>query len=491
MSTNGESARRIDLTNLPLFDSARTPGQVLEEQSVQVSTPIVPRLATSGHDVDWALVRALRQKAADQLADAIREREGLKQEDRHTLGRALIRDLLSEEVSTAMSVGNDITPEEQNKLFAAVFDALFGMGRLQPYVDDERLENIFVFGDEVILVHSDGTVENAPPVSDSDEELIDQIAFLALHAGEGRPFSQTHRNVTLDLPGGHRLAASAWDTPRPVIAIRRHRLLNIGFDDLHAPTDPSMNPMMTTSCADFLRAAIRARRSIIVSGGQDAGKTTFTRALFTAIDPNENIGTVETVRELHLDKLNHFRRTPIAWQARKGSGERTSNGDNIGEVTVDQLLEDSLKFGLTRLAVGEVTGPEILAMFKAMQSGAGSFATIHAPSDRATIDRLTTLAMSAGAHVTSEYARRQIAHNIDLIVHLKVRYDDTGKRCRYVGSILGIEAGEDAGLAYVPIYDSNASGALATPHTAPSWVGSLEDFGLNAGHFKTGPYGGR
>ena len=480
MSTDNGS---IDLRSLAIFNTS-PPSTVLAATSHTTTAPAQRR--SIGHDVDWGLVRALRQQAAEQLADWERDADGVSSEDRREKGRELITDLLGEEVTRAMSKGDAlITEHEQNKLAAALFDALFGMGRLQPYIDDTRLENIFVTGDEVLLVHADGLIETADPVSDSDDELIDQIAFLASHIGEGRAFSKTHRSVNLTLDGGHRLAAAAWDVPRPTIAIRRHRLIDIDFDDLATPSNPTMSPMITVDCANFLRAAIRARKSIVVCGDQDAGKTTLTRGLATAIDASENIGTVETTRELHLDKLGRWRRVPVAWESREGSGERTASGELIGEVTVDQLLIDSLRFGLNRLFVGEVRGKEILAMFKAMQSGAGSMSTIHATCAKAAIDRMVTLAMEAGPHVTNEYARRQIAYNIDLIVHVGVYTDATGKKCRYVDEIMAVESGEDGGMAYTTVYRSDAPGELASPKTPPSWVDDLAYYGLELGHWRS------
>ena len=104
----------------------------------------------------------------------------------------------------------------------------------------------------------------------------------------------------LRLDGGSRLAAAAWVTPRPSVVIRRHRLMEVTLDDLVA------RQMLTPVAASFLHAAVRARKSIVVSGGQGAGKTTLVRALCAEIDPYEAIGTFETEYELHLYEYSAF-----------------------------------------------------------------------------------------------------------------------------------------------------------------------------------------
>ena len=164
---------------------------------------------------------------------------------------------------------------EQKTLARAVFDSLFRLGRLQPLVDDDRVENIIISGhDKVRLELTDGTILPGPPVAASDEELIDFLVFLASRSEvNARAFSEAQPRLHMRLDGGARLAAAAWVTPRPSVVIRRHRLMQVTLDDLVA------RDMLTPVAASFLRAAVRARKSIVVSGCQGAGKTTLVRAL--------------------------------------------------------------------------------------------------------------------------------------------------------------------------------------------------------------------
>src|ERR1035437_8089753 len=126
--------------------------------------------------------------------------------------------------------------EEQQRMAEAVYDALFGLGRLQPLVDNDQVENIIITGcDNVRLELVDGTLLQASPVAESDEELIEFLVFLASRSEvNARPFSESQPRLHLRLDGGSRLAAAAWVTPRPSVVIRRHRLMEVTLDDLVA-----------------------------------------------------------------------------------------------------------------------------------------------------------------------------------------------------------------------------------------------------------------
>ena len=130
-----------------------------------------------------------------------------------------------------------------------MFDSLFRLGRLQPLVDDDRIENIIITGhDHVLLELIDGSLLEGPAVADSDEDLIDFLVFLASRSEvNARGFSEAQPRLHLRLDGGSRLAAAAWVTPRPSVVIRRHRLMEVRLDDLVA------RQMLTPVAASFLR----------------------------------------------------------------------------------------------------------------------------------------------------------------------------------------------------------------------------------------------
>lgn len=430
-------------------------------------------------DVDWSLVRVLRAAAANQISEIIANDPGA---DLAGSGRRVVEGLVADHITAATAAGNPAPSRTaQAALAQAVTDALFGLGRLQPIVDDPRVENIEINGcDNVTLVLADGRVETAAPVADTDEELIEQLAFLAARSSaNARMFSAAHPRLHLTLHGGARLAATNWVTPRPTAVIRIHRLREVTLGDLVA------RDMLDSEMAEFLAAAVRAGKSVVVSGAQGSGKTTLIRALAAELDPWERIGTLETERELHLHELPSRHRRIVSWEARAGSGERGPDGRLVGEITLEEIVADSLRFNLSRLIVGEVRGKEVLAMFQAMQTGAGSMTTTHAHSARAAIERLVTCALEAGPQVSEAFAYRQVAAHINLIVQTTLR--TTGSRAnprreRFICEIIAVEPGENGRPATTSLWRADPSTGRAVRATIPAdWDCELAAHGWSAG----------
>ncbi|WP_298331272.1 CpaF/VirB11 family protein [Haloactinopolyspora sp.] len=486
-----------EITRLPIFDRppviepasvpftrpSRSPREILSAmppvhpRSEVTVAPARTEQHTDG-DVDWAQVRAFRQQAAARLADQVDENTA--EDERRAVGREVIAQILDEHVRQTVTAGaGAMDVDHQTQLAQAIFDSLFGLGRLQPLVDDPSIENIEVYGAEpVVVIDHHGVISRRPPIVDSEDELIDMLTFLATRGGASeRTFSTASPSLHLHLHGGHRLAASGWTTHQPVVVIRRHRLVDIDLDDLVDGTT------LPPQAAQFLRAAVRARRSIVVSGSMGAGKTTLVRALANEIHAEEKLGTIETEYELGLHHMRDRHHRIIAWEARTGSGERGADGRVAGEISLDELVYDALRMNLDRLIVGEVRGREVLPMFKAMQSGAGSLSTVHAHSAHAAIERLVTCAMEAGQHVTAEFAYRQIAQHVNLIVHVERReggYDPDApvRRQRRVAQIVALEPGERGMPASTDVFEER-SGAGLVPASAPTWIGELAAHGYD------------
>lgn len=433
-----------------------------------------------GTGLDWRLVSTLRSQASDQLTARVNDQD-LDPEAERELGRAIIQELLQTAAADRIHDGEPAwSLHEQDRLAEAVFNALFGLGRLQPYVDDDTVENIIIIGaDNVWLERTDGSLVRAAPVADSDDELLEFLTFIASRSEVNeRSFSSATPRLHMRLDGGSRLAAAAWVTARPSVVIRRHRLRRVSLDDL-----ADLN-MITATQASFLRAAIKAKKSVVVAGPQGAGKTTLVRALCAEIDPWEAIGTFETEFELHLHELTDIHPMVHAWEARPGSGEMRSDGRQAGEFTLDEALIDSFRFNLSRQIVGEVRGREIWAMIKAMESGAGSISTTHAASGEAAIRKLVTCAMEAGSHVTRELATSKLAETVDLVVqiHLQTEQlsDEAWRKSRWVSEIVHVTPGEAAkGYATTHVFRPNPAGGPAVPGTLPDELRELELYGFD------------
>lgn len=432
--------------------------------------------------LDWALAASLRALASKQLSRAVAaESNRLDRTAQEELGRKIVLELIETTMADRVDAGaGSWTAGERALLAQAVFNSLFRLGRLQPLVDDDRVENIIISGhDNVRLELIDGSLVDGPAVADSDGELIDFLVFLASRSEvNARGFSEAQPRLHLRLDDGSRLAAAAWVTPRPSVVIRRHRLMQITLDDLVA------RDMLSPLLASFLRAAVRARKSIVVAGCQGAGKTTLVRALCAEIGEDEAIGTFETEYELHLDQLGRHK-IVHAWESRPGSGERGPDGRLAGEFTLDEALVDSFRFNLSRQIVGEVRGREIWAMIKAMESGTGSISTTHATDAVAAIRKLVTCAMEAGNHVTHDLATSKLASTIDVIVQLDLETTRSvagSFRNRRVREVIAVAPGErETGFATTHVFAPDANGR-ATAAVLPEEFRSLTacGFDLNA-----------
>ena len=212
------------------------------------------------------------------------------------------------------------------------------------------------------------------------------------------------------------------------------------------------------------------------------------RALCAQIPKHEAIGTFETEYELHLHELKEQHPIVFAWEARPGSGERGPDGAQAGEFTLSQALFDSFRFNLSRQIVGEVRGHEILAMLKAMESGAGSISTTHAPSAEGAIGKLVTCAMEAGPHVTHDYAVRAIAAAIDVVVHVHLETtptpDGTPQRHRWVAEIITVTPGErEKGYAVQHVFRTHPGEREATPHVLDDSYRDLARWGFDLDGF--------
>ncbi|MDO4412577.1 CpaF family protein [Cutibacterium sp.] len=347
------------------------------------------------------------------------------------LGRSVVRQVVESHAEKLTAEGEALWNTRTKESYVdAVVDAIFGYGRLQPLFEIPDAENIEINGcDRVFIQYGDGRREPGPPVADSDDELVEAIRFLGESANPPRPFDDAHPTMTVALGSQYRLHAIGFGLSyRPSVVIRHHTLTTVTIDDLVA------TGMMPHHVGVLLRAAVLARRSIVIAGDQGAGKTTLLRALVDAIPATERFGTLETDYEL-LTHLNPDRDNMVALQATVGLGEKV-DGRSLGEFTVADLIPEALRQNLSRLIVGEVRGVEAAAMFEAMQAGAGTMSTTHSHSATSTMDRLAGR-VAMGGVMSIEEAYRQIAHNITFLVHVTL-VDDTwrgGARTRHVTEI--------------------------------------------------------
>ncbi|WP_214405752.1 CpaF family protein [Pseudonocardia lacus] len=451
--------------------------------------PTRPAMAARRGSVDPELVRRVQAAVLERMAAQPR-RDGLRPADERQLVRSWIADELAVEARRRMTVGeSQLDRVSEGSLVRAVENTIWGLGRLQALLDLPEVEDIHIVGCDVPLLRmSDGTLRSADaPVADTDAELVAQLQHIAAHHGSSeRAFSPSQPCLNMQLPDGSRLAAIRDVSARPVVTIRRHRMVDVSLVDLvRAGT-------VSAEMAEFLAAMVVARRNILVTGMPAVGKTTLLRALAHRIPPHEGVATLETEFELNLHRLPHRRPVLIALECRPGSTEvDPATGRRAGELTLSDLLHQALRMSVTRVVVGEVRGDEALPMLEAMNAGMpGSMCTLHAGSAGDAFERLVTAALKgAGRGWSDSFVTRLAAQGIDYVVHLRhLDHPQLGRRQRFVSEIAEVtDVGESGGVAMNRIFAPDGSGdPRARFRMAPQVRWPFEEAGIDLG-FLHGP----
>src|ERR1019366_4553975 len=411
---------------------------------------------------------------AAAVADGILRRGGTArtESDRRGLVEDLAREAMDQVASQMIQHGMPApTAEAEALVLRHIVASQLGLGRLQLLLDDDSIENIDINGcDNVWVKRADGTKEQVEAVTDSDEELVElvQRAARAHHTGGGRRIHAAKPIVDLHLVGSHPLPAMIEVAHRPCVSIRRHRLVD--------PTLEDLAESMTEEVGRFLRAAVRARLNIIVSGGTDAGKTTMLRALLAAASPLDRILTIELSYELGLHELTDRHPDCPAWETRE------ANTEGEGAITMDQLVQRANRHNADRVIVGEVLGDEIVPMLNAMTAGkAGSMCTIHADSTEGTFGRIQSYASQSPKHLSDAATAKLTAQALDLVIFVR-QQPATGGARRFVSSIRVVEDSDGPHVISTEIFAEPQGGGPAVPHfgVPPALRDRLADFGYDA-----------
>jgi pilus assembly protein CpaF len=376
--------------------------------------------------------------AATELADSVRERaheemgrllaSGVPEEDVEERARALLLELVEEENRRrALGGAEPFSPKDRAESVLVLFDHLFRLGSLQPFLDDETVEEVTVNApDRGFVVRAGGAKERIETGLASDEDVRSLLSRIVSRAG--RRIDDASPAVDVRLPNGARLHAIMPPlSRRPCLTIRRHRMVAGHLEDLVALGT------VTRELAGFLGQAVRGGLNILVSGGTASGKTTTLNVLGATIPPTERVVTIEETAELRLEEM-----LPdcVALEA------RLANIEGVGRIGIRELVRHALRMRPTRIVVGEVRGSEAVDMLSAMNTGhEGSMGTIHANSARQALSKLRTYVLMAEEQVTAEVANEMIADTLDLVVHLHLD-QRSGERCVVqVAEVAGLEAG--------------------------------------------------
>ena len=407
----------------------------------------------AGPQVDYALVRRIRETVNRQLDEwtAALERLPSPVEQRRR-AEDFVTSWLEQQMLSSIEAGMRLlTSVEEQALRAATLAEMFGLGRLEALLAEEDIEDIYIAGTRPVVVRlADGRRQLREPLAATVEDLMQQLQTFATHHGQNaRSVTSARPWLNLRLPGDARLAAM-WDvTPVPYVTIRRHRFVDITLDQL-----VSMG-MVSPAMSVFLKAAVLARRSILVVGAQSSGKTTLLRALCRCIPDTERFVTIESEFELLLHELPGKFPGLMAAEEREGMGELGRDGRPAGEVTIEDLFPHTLRHSLDRCIVGEVRGGEVGAVLKAMTRGyKGSMATFHADSAAETVQSMASLMSEYRANWSPEAARYQIASALDLVVFVDREMIPGRSDHRFVSHILEVNGVSEQGrVIETPIFE--------------------------------------
>ena len=369
----------------------------------------------------------------------------------------------------------DWTQAQKQRHGQAVFDHAFRLGRLQPLLREEGVEDISIASwDTVFVTYQDGRRAKFPPVADNDADLGELINNVA--TARGSAFARPHGRINLDLGGARMVAHGAQITSATKATIRKHNYVDETLQGLLSKGTISRIP------AELLSAAVRANRSALVSGWASAGKTTFLRGWMSAVEPWEKIVTIETDKELYLHKLPHRH-----WDVVDLQSLESASGDGGATFTLHQALYDALRHSSERILFGEIRGPEGPAAIAAMLAGKGSISTIHARSADDAIHRLADILMSEH-HLTEDIVPlRQILRSVDLIVHLELFEATPGTPRRRIVTEIAEVAANGSGLPYANVlvrWDHDRSRhVIAGKPSTPEFQRTLERAGLSPEFF--------
>src|SRR3989440_584709 len=311
---------------------------------------------------------------------------------------------------------------EKQQISEEVLDEVFGLGPLEPLLQDPSISDILVNTHKQVYVERKGLLElTSVNFRDSQHllRIIDKIVSQV-----GRRVDESTPMVDARLSDGSRVNAiiPPLTVDGPLLSIRR-----FGTDKL-MPQDLVDKKAMTSGMMELLQGAVKAKLNIIIVGGTGAGKTTLLNACSVFISNKERIVTIEDAAELQL-KQPHVARLET----------RPPNIEGQGAVRQRQLLVNSLRMRPDRIVVGEVRGEEALDMLQAMNTGHdGSLTTIHANSPRDAIARMETMAMMANLNLPEKAVRRQIASAVTIVIQVS-RFSDGTRRVTHLTEITGME----------------------------------------------------
>ncbi len=440
---------------------------VEEPQIPQVQAPVIPE-----EDNSTDLIKL----------EPVLESAGPRSANQAELTKAKIQPILMERIDISAAVTMDrldlardisdivsdilieeriqLNQREQRELIEGLMHDMLGLGPLEPLLADESITDIMVNGPKQVYIEQRGKLVLSDCQFRDNAHVLSIASRIVSHVG--RRVDESNPLVDARLADGSRvnIIIPPLAIDGPSISIRKFAKQKITLDVMEKQGN------LSPQAATVLRVAGRCRLNILISGGTGSGKTTMLNAISQLIDPGERIVTIEDAAELQMQQPHVVRLET-----------RTANLEGGGEISMRELLKNSLRMRPDRIILGEIRGGEAIDMLQAMNTGHdGSLSTIHANRPREALTRLENMVGMSGINLPPKATRAQIAAAIDLIVQVS-RMRDGVRRVTYISEVVGMEEdvitmqdlfwyeyqGEDKGGRLLGEYKSSG----LRPHFAP------------------------
>lgn len=431
--------------------SKQNQGSKLQELRVKRTSP-----STGSRDAFVDLKNRIQQKLIAELDPSIDITQSA--EVRSTIQEMFDTLLVEEQIV--------LSRNEKRVLFEQIVAEILGFGPLEKYLSVDGVTEIMVNGPDQVYVERDGKIQHVKTTFEDSEHLmriIDRIvAPLGRRIDEGSPM------VDARLPDGSRVNAviPPISVNGPALTIRLFAKTPLTIDNLIEFGS------ITQEAVEFLKACIVAELNIVVSGGTGSGKTTLLNIISNFIPDGERIVTIENAAELQL-RQEHV----VTLES------RPPNVEGRGEVSIRDLVVNSLRMRPDRIIVGEVRSGEALDMLQAMNTGHdGSLTTLHANSPRDALARLETMVLMAGMELPHRAIREQMASALNVIVHTD-RMRDGSRKVVSISEVQGMEGdvitmSEIFRFEQTSVEDGKIIGRLRPTGLRPKFMYKIRDAGI-------------
>lgn len=408
-----------------------------------------------------SVVRNLHHILIEELGAELADGEADESSTRRKIERRL-GELLAEETTP-------LSAADRRQVITDVIDNILGYGPIQEFLEDPEITEVMVNNSSTIYV------ERAGKLYRTDRRFIDEAHLLRIIdkivARIGRRIDESSPMVDARLPDGSRVNAIVHPLAinGPMLTVRKFSKEPFTSDDLIG------FGTLSERTAAFLEACVRGKLNLLISGGTGTGKTTLLNVVSAYVPAGERVITIEDAAELRLGQ-DHVLRLE----------SRPANIEGKGQVTIRDLVRNSLRMRPDRIIVGEVRGAEALDMLQAMNTGhEGSLSTIHANSPRDALSRLETMVLMAGLDLPVRAIREQVASALDVLVHLN-RLPDGSRRVTQISEVQAME-GDTIVLQDVFQFDYSAGvddhgrylGQLRPTGIRPKFASKLEYMGID------------